>query len=96
MPINSRLIALRTGEPAGNHIVSSAVATFFRNIFECLACNIELTKAQGGGREVELTINFAWGQPSDLGSPSDRIRSILFLRRFGKNAKGGKGIPIEA
>ena len=89
-----RDISLRAREPAGDDVVGGFVPVGRLDPVECVARDIELAKAQGGGGEVELAIE-PRVESRDLGAPGHRLGVVFFFGRFGQNAAGFDGIGID-
>src|SRR5439155_5008165 len=74
--------ALRTREPACNDMISCAVPIGCRNPVERLARQIEFSKTQRRGSEIELAVQVRWKQPRYLLAPRHSLLPILLLCRL--------------
>src|SRR2546421_4420053 len=95
MRLDVCLVPLRASEPPGDDLISRAITLRGAIDIESFAGRIEPAETQRRRREVELAVETFRFEPRNLGAPCDRLRPILFLARFGKNAEGGKRIVME-
>src|SRR6202035_4493593 len=80
-------ISFRASQPTGNDVKSCPVPIVRSDPIECFSRQIELSKTQGRGGEIELTVRVFREQPCYLFAPPDSIFEILFLRGLRQNVE---------
>ena len=89
-----RDVALRAGEPSGDHVVGRFRTILRRDPVEGVARDIELAETQGGRSHVQFARKPGI-EPGDLRPPGDGLGAVLFFRGLGQDAEGSERFWID-
>ena len=80
-------IPFRASQPACNDVKSCPVSISWSDSIERFSRQVEFSKAQGRGSEIELAVRVFREQSCDLFAPRDSLFEIFFLRYLRQNVE---------